>query len=644
MKKRLIRTLIMLATFVGVLLLTNQVQAGSIRLNSLDFQIQLNEDGSMDVTENWNARITNTNTMFKDFYLDSSKFKEITNVEVYRVDEGNEQKLTKINEEMYHVTKNCYYGLPISGNKFEIAWGVSVNGNESRAYQIKYKVVGAVKTYTDCSELYWQLVGTDNTIPVTKLTGTIKLPKAVTEKNNIRGWAHGPYNGNITVNSDNVYVEVDHLSTGVMVEARVVTLENMFTKNKVTNKAKLNSILSEEQKWADKSNEEREAYIQGKENEERIAKIIHYGYIIATILLSVFFTYKLIKNIIESFKIKKKKMPDIDYFRDVPDKEASAGDAAYLYYFKNGKFSSNISKVLSATMLQLALKKYVAFSEDNTASKPQVRINILDYSDHKSEMPALTKDEQVVYGILDNVSTEKTFTMKEFEKYAKKHCETFMSKVNSIGEKVKENQISKENYSKEIEKEVAKHTTTASLYLGFGISVIGIMPIPAILMIANAIVHFNIRNKKNSLTDKGLEEKAKWVGLKKYMEDFSLLNEKEVPDLKLWEKYLVFATAFGIADKVLKQLKIKYPELQNLDGYEYAYIHMLYHSSLNTSFLNTFNTSVNKVYMGGMSAEAARNYDGRNFSSGGGFGGGFSGGGGGRRRRWPEWAEDKPLK
>ena len=343
MKKRLIRTLIMLATFVGVLLLTNQVQAGSIRLNSLDFQIQLNEDGSMDVTENWNARITNTNTMFKDFYLDSSKFKEITNVEVYRVDEGNEQKLTKINEEMYHVTKNCYYGLPISGNKFEIAWGVSVNGNESRAYQIKYKVVGAVKTYTDCSELYWQLVGTDNTIPVTKLTGTIKLPKAVTEKNNIRGWAHGPYNGNITVNSDNVYVEVDHLSTGVMVEARVVTLENMFTKNKVTNKAKLNSILSEEQKWADKSNEEREAYIQGKENEERIAKIIHYGYIIATILLSVFFTYKLIKNIIESFKIKKKKMPDIDYFRDVPDKEASAGDAAYLYYFKNGKFSSNIS-------------------------------------------------------------------------------------------------------------------------------------------------------------------------------------------------------------------------------------------------------------------------------------------------------------
>lgn len=30
----------------------------------------------MDVVENWNAKITDTNTMFKDFYLDSSKFKK----------------------------------------------------------------------------------------------------------------------------------------------------------------------------------------------------------------------------------------------------------------------------------------------------------------------------------------------------------------------------------------------------------------------------------------------------------------------------------------------------------------------------------------------------------------------------------------
>lgn len=647
MKKNLIKILVMLAVFAGIILVTNQVQAGSIRLNSLNFQIQLNEDGSMDVIENWNARIKNTNTMFKDFYLNSSKFKEITNVEVYRVDSGNRQKLTQIDEEMYHVTKDCYYGLPISGNKFEIAWGASVNGTETRSYQIKYKVIDAVKTYSDCSELYWQLVGTDNAIPVTKLTATIKLPKAVSEKNNIRGWAHGPYNGNISVNKDNIYLEVEYLDSEVMVEARVITLENLFTKNKVTNTSKFSSILSEEQKWADQANREREEYIKEKENEERIGKIVEVAYVIANIALGIFLVYKLIKNGIKASKIEKKRMPKMDYFRDIPNKQASAGDAAYLYYFRRGSFNKNISKILSATLLQLSLKKYIAFSEDNTKSKPQVRINILSRTE---QLEPLTEDEKTVLSILKSVTRDTTkegeiatFTMKEFEKYAKKHCESFMSKIKSIETDVEKQQIAMQNYSEESKKQASKYVGKATIYIVLGIICMSIAPIIGILLIINAIPYFIMTNKTRQLTDKGLEEKAKWVGLKRYMEDFSLLNEKEVPDLKLWEKYLVFATAFGIADKVLKQLKIRYPELQNIDGYDYAYMHMLYHSSLNNSFLNTLNTSVNKVYMGGMSAEAARNgYDGSNFSSGGGFGGGFSGGGGGRRRRRPEWAEDKP--
>ena len=53
------------------------------------------------------------------------------------------------------------------------------------------------------------------------------------------------------------------------------------------------------------------------------------------------------------------------------------------------------------------------------------------------------------------------------------------------------------------------------------------------------------------------------------MEDFSLLNEREVPDLKLWEKYLVFATAFGISEKVLKQLKVVYPEITDMNSAMY---------------------------------------------------------------------------
>ena len=83
-------------------------------------------------------------------------------------------------------------------------------------------------------------------------------------------------------------------------------------------------------------------------------------------------------------------------------------------------------------------------------------------------------------------------------------------------------------------------------------------------MIINAILCNRIAKKLNILTQKGVDTKEQWKGLKKYMEDFSLLKEREVPELVIWEKYLVYATVMGIADKVIKQLKIVYPDFEKM--------------------------------------------------------------------------------
>ena len=111
------------------------------------------------------------------------------------------------------------------------------------------------------------------------------------------------------------------------------------------------------------------------------------------------------------------------------------------------------------------------------------------------------------------------------------------------------------------------------------------------------------------------------------MENFSLLNEREVPELVLWEKYLVYATAFGIADKVLKQLKIKYPELSDenymiSNGYMYIYFMNRY------NFERTLTSSMQKAYSAGLAEKASREMESSHSSSGFGGGGGFSSGGG----------------
>ena len=42
----------------------------------------------------------------------------------------------QIDEEMYHVTKDCYYGLQTGKYEFEIAWGVEWTIKSNRKFQI----------------------------------------------------------------------------------------------------------------------------------------------------------------------------------------------------------------------------------------------------------------------------------------------------------------------------------------------------------------------------------------------------------------------------------------------------------------------------------------------------------------------------
>ena len=70
-----------------------------------------------------------------------------------------------------------------------------------------------------------------------------------------------------------------------------------------------------------------------------------------------------------------------------------------------------------------------------------------------------------------------------------------------------------------------------------------------------------IREERSvDLTAKGKEELAEVMGLKKYLEDFSLISEREISETIIWQDYMVYATLFGIADKVIKQFEKVYPD------------------------------------------------------------------------------------
>lgn len=632
-RKKIIISLI----FFGILVMLKNVSyAGTQKWNALDYNVTLNSDGSMDVIETWDIYISETNTVFKNFELDSNKYSGITNVKVKNVDTGEE--LTQIYKEMYHVTKNCYYALPISDGKFEIAWGVGLdNSSANKKYQISYTVEDVVKVYNDCSELYWQFLGTENTIKSNVITGTIKLPKAVNDIEKLRVWAHGPLNGEIQKeNNDTVVFFIGNFDFKNMLEVRVVTEEPIF--KDVLNKYsynKLDEILEEEDIWANNANSIRKI----AKNIIRVVFII-YAFLVI-IVLKMIIKYKKQFNEVKMESRNK----DIDigkYFRDIPrERDSTPGQAAFLYYSNNNNFifPSSESNIFSATLLQLCLKKMIALEKENND------IKIVFTENKKVE---LKEDEQIIFNLLKKASDDTdSITMQALKTYARKEYDRFSSEMNKLHKVIKNEYIRNGKYNVENEKMSNNLKKKAIIYIIITIVLVCLLNVFSIVLIPlfigfiiSAILLFKTDKYIDVLSEEGEMERQEWKGLKNYMEDFSMLNERDIPDLVLWEKYLVYATAFGISDKVIEQLKIVYPNFDNLDNNSSSYIYLMSDSHYGRDFIKDVNNSFNSVYNAYSSAYSAAH---SSSSSGSGGGGGFSSGGGGRRWRWPDAVVDRMI-
>ena len=64
----------------------------------------------------------------------------------------------------------------------------------------------------------------------------------------------------------------------------------------------------------------------------------------------------------------------------------------------------------------------------------------------------------------------------------------------------------------------------------------------------------------NRFTRRGREMARTVPEFRNYLNDFSLINERQAREVALWDDYLMFASLFGIADKVEKEFKALSPE------------------------------------------------------------------------------------
>lgn len=643
-KFSIILVIVAILFLMALLIFVQWISADNQKFYKLDFAIVLQKNGDVQVTENWDIRLRNTKTLYKNFEIDEELYSQISNVSVAEIGDNGKKEYQQIKDYQYHLDNHTFYALELFFNgsvqeahaygvkqhMFEIAWGVPDSTSMKRKrYEISYTIKDAVTNYRDCAEFYWQFLGEDFGISADRIKGTIMLPEGIETKEDVRAWGHLPsLSGNIKIKDTNTvsfdvknYVKNQPLEVRLMLPAGIV--KTVASKTKLDEKRE--AILKEEGAYAKEANQRR------VEN-----KVI--SAVIAVILFAiVYFEVKTVKKYSKMAKEyrNKKLKPKIDYeyFRELPAENTSPGQAAFLVNSEHEPTHGGFSNIFIATILSLTDKEYFEMKVKPLENEKQATYFTLTKKAKKYKQEwkygienaeDLQEDEvQILEFLLKVAEDGDILDVRKLSQQIEKNMADFLELEQVVYDKIEVAQSVRGNINFEGRKMAKKYQEERAFHLGLlglifvilqysarmiPITVfyvfIGLMAIPGV----NILLLGRVRKSISYLSQKGVDERDKWDALKNYMEDYSLLDEKTEMALGVWEKFLIYATAFGISEKVLEHLKIQFK--QETNGY---YDHFCHYDNLRI-FQDSLSVRMQQILNSGASE----------FSSAGGFGGGFS--------------------
>ena len=335
-------------------------------------------------------------------------------------------------------------------------------------------------------------------------------------------------------------------------------------------------------------------------------------------VLTIYIIFKLIKLIAERNKYVGK------YYREFPSE-----DEPYVLEYLMKRKNTNLS--FSTTILNLILKKVIRIEKVKGTKKDTINF-ILANENYEG-----TKAEIIVMNILFNlVGENNTCNLEKLKKYGttETKAKRLTKKIRNFKDEAKKEAESKNYFDKHTaigECVIISILGLIALIMAIGIfygldgSELGLNLLKYILsVLVITSVYFFIAYADKNRTELGKEEYSKWLAHKRFLKDFSKFEDRDLPDIILWEKYLVTATVLGCADKVQKKLEMHINDFDSttVDSY------LLIATSIDRNFVKTIDSSINKSISTANSTISAAS------SSSGGYGGGSSFGGGGGGRRW----------
>ena len=619
-----IRRLLLFALAICIFPLAAWAEEGSATLNTLHFDIALQEDGSALVTETREVvfsgdreftryGVNNTFTgprTFRDWQvtMDETPLSQLDAPD----NENRPENSFAVEEGEAENTVYIYYRQ---------------QGDGVRVFRISYRIENAVKLYSDVGEFSWNLTGESGISDIGTLTATVTVPEGCPTED-FRIWAHGPLNGNFDKQPDgSAFLEVGNVALGTIVDIRCTLPADCLTGGWAQEGEALDAILAKEQELSDSANAkreeearaqaERDAYWEAYYAEQEIkrAERIAWGeehpvqssiqyfcedlfdavydnipespMTAAAVLAVCIFALAAIWGRLRRDPKKLRHVPaqSPQYYRDLPDdRPAPAVDRLVHFY----DCKPEVSRQISATLLELNLKGLVRFrTVDGDVDL------VLDAQRGEALFPSPAPEEpdqnhapdyqETLWHFLLNAAGESDrITMKELKAYiqgnqeaAYKFRRDFVYAVAEDHKKRITTQRVKRPFFGEKKRSLLFPVVVgvlvtlvlmgASLYVGVAPGESLVYGVFGLLLAAIALVVFQLGRRFGQgrciiLDQQSEDDLALWEAFGRFLDDFTTFEDKELPEFSVWREYMVYAVAMGRGQKLAQALSAKYPE------------------------------------------------------------------------------------
>ena len=528
--------------------------------------VRINKDGSADIESIMDYQPTKGT----EYYIPLSNLgkSEIVNFRVSEFDNGEEvlyEKVDSWDSKLSREEKAKKSGIVKTDKGYELCFGFGEY--QRRTFILRYRVTDFIKLLKDSDMIYWQFVNKGLSASPGEVKLTISKEDGKFDETNSKIWAFGN-KGTIVFSEGNIVFE----SLTGLTSSNYVTVLVKLNKGDFTAGETIDKDFSYYQDLAFKGSDYKKKSENSNEKSSNKFFYIIIGVVVALIVLFKVFGKK---------KNRGYGRGDLkgEYYRDIPEKEWWK----LSYLLDNAGFDGQDSIIRAfflkwiqeKILIPITEEKGLIFKKDVLALKINRGFANNFESKVERKLFAMFEEAAGVDGVLQQ---------NEFSKYLEDtdHQEEYESLEDDL---------------EELSFEYARQ---------------------------NDFFEKNDKGKySQSYNEKGTEFSGKLVKYYNYLDDFSLLSEREISEIKVWKTLLIYATLYDVADVVEKQLKQLSPELLRNAGVDLDTLHaaVIYSDVFSTDFADAYASSVEKASDGG-----------GGFTRTGGGGDSFGGGDGGGTR------------